>query len=379
MVQNDSLADMLNDASIDQVLAFDTNMQVVSWNKTCEQLSGIRKNDIVGKNLLEVFPEIKEHQEVVKAIDMALLGFKTFVPASKGSYGGGYFESHFIPLKDETGQVFGIMNIKHDVSHRVKAENELKNLNKALVRKNKELKQSNADLLAFTHVTSHDLKEPLRKIYTFVEMILTEDGRQLSEKSKGHFRRIQASAQRMGLLTDDILTFAQVNQDDTEKELTDLNLLLQDAKDQLDNVITRKKAIIEASQLPELTGNTKLLTQMLVSIISNSLKFQEETNVPHVVITADVVHSSELRHPDVLPDLNYHRINIKDNGLGFDKKYTNKIFQMFQRLHSGTTYPGTGIGLALCQKIVEKHNGFITVETEPGRGSTFSVFLPADQ
>ncbi|WP_276133956.1 ATP-binding protein [Polluticoccus soli] len=378
MVQIDNLADMINDASIDQVLAFDTQMQVISWNKTCEQFSGISKNEIMGRNLIEFFPEINNHEEVIKAIDMAMRGFKTFVPAGKGSYGGGYFESHFIPLKDDRGEVFGVMNIKHDVSHRIKAENELKNLNKALVRKNKELKQTNADLLTFTHVTSHDLKEPLRKIYTFVEMILTEDGRQLSEKSKGYFKRIQSSAQRMGLLTDDLLTFAQVNDDDTEREETDLNQLLQHAKVQLDNVIARKKAIIESGELPNVTGNAKLLTQMMVSIISNALKFQEEGSVPHIVINATIANGIDLKHPDALDGTNYHRISFKDNGIGFDSKYTNKIFQMFQRLHSSSKYFGTGIGLALCQKILDKHNGFITVESEPGKGSTFNVFLPVE-
>ncbi|MCD6062199.1 MAG: domain S-box protein [Flavipsychrobacter sp.] len=367
---------MLNDASIDQVLAFDTNMQVISWNRTCEQLTGISKEEIVGKHLLEVFPEIAANEEVMKAINNALKGFKTFVPANKGSYRGGYFESHFIPLKDDQDEVFGVMNIKHDVSHRVKVENELKQLNKALARKNKELKQKNADLVSFTHVAGHDLKEPLRKIYTFVEMILTEDGRRLSEKSRGYFKRIQSAAQRMGLLTDDILAFGQISETEGPTTDVDLNQVLEHAKLQLSELIANKQAVIDAGELPVVKGYCGLLKQVMAHMLTNAIKFQHDGNIPHIAVSCGLVKGNEIKHTEASPDVTYARISFADNGIGFDKKYTPKIFQVFQRLHDSNKYPGTGIGLAFCKKIVELHNGFITVESEPGNGSTFHCFLP---
>ncbi|RYY22846.1 MAG: PAS domain S-box protein [Chitinophagaceae bacterium] len=139
-----SLAEMLNDCSIDRVMAIDLDWNIIAWNQASELASGLAKKDVIGKNLLEVFPSLKSDKELMHAIHGAFLGRKTFVLSDKEKLHRYYYENHFTPLKDETGRVIGVLNIKHDVAHRVKAENELKALNKSLARKNKELKQKNA-------------------------------------------------------------------------------------------------------------------------------------------------------------------------------------------------------------------------------------------
>lgn len=371
-----TLAEMLNDASIDQVLAFDMNLHIISWNKTCELISGIPTTEAVGKHLHDVFPAIPSFEEVAQAIAMSVKGFKTFVPADKGSYKGGYYENHFIPLKDENGNQFGVMNIMHDVTHRIKYEDELKRLNKALVRKNLELKRKNDDLLSFTHVTSHDLKEPLRKIYTFVELIMTQEGKQLSEKSRHYFRRVQASVQRLGLLTDDILAYAQINSVTFGLSDVDLNASLRRAVSNLSHIIQSKQASVEIGELPVIKGCDKMIVQLFQNLLSNAIKFQEPGAIPRITISASIVKGRDIKNSELAPDTAYCCISVADNGIGFEKKYEQRIFQMFQRLHGSGNYSGTGIGLTLCRKIMDMHNGIIAADSVLGDGSTFYCYFP---
>jgi PAS domain S-box-containing protein len=370
------LHELLNDASIDRVMAFDTNLNIIAWNKTSQVLTGLRKENILGRNILEVFPELQESKASMDAIKNALKGYKVFVPGEKGPREGGYYENHYIPLKDAAERVSGVLNIKHDVAHRVKAENELKALNKSLARKNKELKQKNAEIISFSHITSHDLKEPLRKIYLFIEMLMGKELENISEDGKKYFRKIQASVQRMGLLTDDILAYSLVLTEEQNLSNVDLNNTLASVKDVLNEYVSSSDAVIEASNLPIIQGYRNLLSQLFQNIIHNAIKFQKTGNKPLITITAENVSGSSIKHIDATPDAEYLRISFSDNGIGFDDKYSEKIFQMFQRLHNAESYGGTGIGLALCKKIAEMHQGFMTAESAPGKGSRFSLFLP---
>ena len=374
MQEECSLHEKLNDASIDRILAFDSSLNIIAWNKTSELITGIPGEEVLGENLFKVFPDLQNCKETKAAIENALKGFKTFVPAGRQEQEGGYYENHYIPLK-EKDQVIGVLNIKHDVAHRIKTENELKALNKALVRKNKELKQRNADLASFTHIASHDLKEPVRKIYTFAEMITNKEGANLTDVAKKYFKRIQVSAQRMGMLTDDILTYSQLNAEEQQWQDVDLNHVLALATDNLSDKVAAKDATIDASSLPAVKGYRNMLVQLFQHILSNALKFHAEGVQPHITIAAEPVDGRDIRHTDALPEVSYIRISFRDKGIGFEKKYSDKIFQMFQRLHNTETYPGTGMGLALCKKIAEMHHGFITADGTPGEGSTFSLYL----
>jgi PAS domain S-box-containing protein len=373
--QKSTLADLINDASIDRILAVDVDMRIIAWNKMCEHISGISKEDCIGKDLLDVVPEMTVIPEVTRAIRSALKGYKSFVAAEKGSFNGSYCEHFFAPLVDENKKVIGVLNIIHDVAHRVKVEQELRNLNKALVRKNKELKQKNAELLSFSHVAAHDLKEPLRKIYTFVEMILTKDADNLSETSRVYFKRVQASAQRMGLLTDDILGYTQLSNAEQELEPTDLNEVVEHAVKYLNEIIDNKKAVIKYDTLPVINGYKPMLVQLFENLIHNALKFQQDNVIPVVEIKAVEVSSEDIQHTDVLPDARYWCISFTDNGIGFEMKYLDKVFRIFQKLHPADKYPGTGMGLPICKKVMELHQGFIIVESTPDKGSVFKCYF----
>jgi PAS domain S-box-containing protein len=369
------LAEGINDASIDRILAVDVSMRVIAWNTMCEKVTGISKDRIMGKSLVEFFPEIKTNDAIEQAIEMAMKGIKMFVPADKGWNDREYCEHHFVPLKSKNGEVLGVLNIIHDVAHRVKAENELKALNKSLVKKNKELRQKNAEIASFNYVASHDLKEPLRKIYTFIELLLIKEVDNLGEQGKNYFRRIQGSAKRMSLLTDDILAFTELNS--SRKILSDvcLNNVFNKVKDNLKDTIKSKNAIVEADTLPVIKGYESILEVLFQQLIGNALKFQSDGNAPHVRINFKYTSGRDIKHMDTIKDVEYIQLSFIDNGMGFDMIYVENIFKMFKRLHGSDTFPGTGIGLTLCKKIVELHGGFITAESCLGEGSTFHCFL----
>lgn len=375
ITEGKQFAEMLTDASIDRILAFDKDMCITAWNKTVEQLSGIKKEEVMGIKLLERFPKMKEDEVLHNAIYTALNGAHVFLPARKGVYMKGYFESYFIPLRDKYKKVQGVLNIMHDVTHTIQIEQELKAANKSLIRKNRELKHRNAELASFSYIASHDLKEPLRKIYTFIEMILTREADSLSEPGTLYFKRVQASVQRMGLLINDILTFTQLNTEKQTLAEVDLNHTLMMVKNNLADILATTNTVIECDSLPVIKGYRNLLMQLFQNLISNAVKFQEPGNTPRVNIQCATFKGNEIDHPEASADSDYLLLSFRDNGIGFEDKFSDRIFQMFKRLHNNERYPGTGIGLALCRKIAEMHNGFITASSTLRRGSTFNCYL----
>ncbi|RYD54994.1 MAG: hypothetical protein EOP56_17365 [Sphingobacteriales bacterium] len=369
------LAEIMNDAIIDRILAFNIDLQIIAWNRMCEIVTGISKHDAIGKCFFDVLPGTDACPYVGNAITMALKGFQMFIPSDQGSYGGGYYEHHFIPLKNERGHVIGVLNIIHDVAHRVKTEEELKALNKALARKNRELKQKKADLMVYADVTAHDLKEPLWRIYSFIEKLTASEMENLSEEGKMNFKRIQASARRMMLLTDDVLKYFDLQMQARSASPIDLGQLMKFALNELDEPLKDSRAVVNVGEMPVITGYRNLLTQMFKNIIDNAIKFQPTGNVPQIEISASNIKGSEIKHHEANKETEYVCVSITDNGIGFSKKHSDRIFQMFQRVHHDPEYPGTGVGLAISKKIAALHSGFITAGSRPGEGSTFNCYL----
>lgn len=370
------LAQLLVDASIDCIMAYDTNLEVVSWNTAAEVTTGISKSDAIGKNFYQLFPDYSERREVRDAVSQALAGRKVFLPASKGSHAGYYQEQHFIPLTDGRDKIVGIQNIVHDVAHRVKAEMELNLLNKSLVRKNRDLRQINDELLSFSHVISHDLKGPLHRMRVFTEMLFRKEGEHMSADGNAIFARMRSSLQQMNKLTNDILVYAQLNKEQEQAASVDLNNILVFVRRGVENAISERKATIVSDDLPVVIGYRHMLAQLFGHIIDNSLKFCRPDAPPEIRITAEVITGANILHADALNEMEYTKITITDNGIGFDPKYSEKVFQMFYRVHEPAIYEGTGIGLTICRKIAEIHHGFIVAESEPGAGSAFHIYLP---
>ena len=234
-----------------------------------------------------------------------------------------------------------------------------------------ELKKSNANLEEFAYVASHDLQEPLRKIQVFSQRLKKDTSIDLSEENKRIFDRMIAATERMSQLINDLLSYSQLTTKPSAFKTVGLNDLMQQVLTDLEATVTEKNATISIGELPEVKGDSVQLRQLFQNLLSNSLKYSKEDADPVIAISSSVVQ----KEINDLPG-SYHLIEITDNGIGFEQQHVEKIFKVFQRLHGRSEYPGTGIGLAIVQKVVENHHGSITAESEPGKGATFKVYLP---
>lgn len=279
-----------------------------------------------------------------------------------------YFKSTGKLLTDQHGSKI-LLGINFDIT-----DEHL--LNIELQERNRELEKSNKELASFNHVASHDLQEPLRKIQTFISRVSDADKAVMSQSARDYLSKIEVSAKRMRVLIDDLLLFSRTNT--TKKEFIKLSLndLLENAESELAEIIEEKKAIITTSKLPKLAVIPYQIEQLFINLIGNSLKYSQPDSIPEITIESEKVNSSD--YPDLLePNIKkFHKITFTDNGMGFDPQFKETIFVLFQRLHSKTDYPGTGIGLAICKKIVDNHKGHIVADSTPGKGSVFTVFLP---
>ncbi len=248
--------------------------------------------------------------------------------------------------------------------------------NQAIEQRNRELEANNKELQTFNYVASHDLQEPLRKIQTFISRLVDKDLNSLSENGQQYLLRIQDSSQRMRVLIDDLLKFSRANKGEQVFEVTDLNEVLDNSKLELAQIIEEKKAIVTNDELPNLNVIPFQMQQLFSNLINNSLKYSQENIVPIITINISEVDASKEIAIPVNEKNKYYKIIFKDNGIGFDSQYAEKIFLLFNRLHNKDEYSGTGIGLAICKKIVENHNGFIFADGEINKGSIFTIYLP---
>ncbi len=245
--------------------------------------------------------------------------------------------------------------------------------------RNFELKRNNDELLAFNYVASHDLQEPLRKIQTFLSRLGENDKDKFSDSSKLYIDKINDAATRMRLLIDDLLQYSRTNKSDKVLEFADLNKLLGDAKLQMADDIEDNSAIITNDNLPTIKVIPFQIQQLFSNFISNSLKYKHASRNPiikieYAKVSVDDIPNVEHNHTNL--NESYHKITFTDNGIGFDNVYKEKIFVLFNRLHNKNEYSGTGIGLAICKKIVENHKGFILAEGEPDKRATFVIYIP---
>jgi signal transduction histidine kinase len=269
-------------------------------------------------------------------------------------------------------------NLQKEIADRKISEEKVRNLNSVLLDNIARLESANKDLDNFAFMASHDLQEPLRKIRIFSDRLNVKFGDVLEEDGRMNIERIQKSCERMQALIDDILTFSKLSNESKSFQNSDLDALVHDILSEMDGYIREKKAKITVEKLPFVFGNPGLIRSMFYNLISNALKYSKREEDPVILIRAEEVMAvDENMHDGKLKT--YCRIYIEDNGIGFDQQYADQIFGMFKRLHQNSEYEGTGIGLSICKKIAEEHNGSISVTSMVGQGSTFIVSLPARQ
>src|SRR5690554_214612 len=246
---------------------------------------------------------------------------------------------------------------------------------------NLELSSMNENLENFAYVASHDLNEPLRKIRTFGEMIELElNSDQINQKTVvSHIHRMQSAAERMQELIEDLLSYSRISRQFDISEKIDLQDVVETVLGDLEIAIKESNANIQIESLPNsILADAIQMRQLFQNLISNAIKFKKPEVDPVITIKSELVKAETLPFDELAIDHSqmYWKITVADNGIGFDEKYTDKIFAVFQRLHGRSTYEGTGIGLSICKKICENHKGGITAESSEGNGATFIVFLP---
>ncbi|AUD02545.1 PAS domain-containing sensor histidine kinase [Spirosoma pollinicola] len=372
------------DASINSIIAMtalrdDTNTIVDFMMDTANE-AVIKSNfmtpeQIIGRTLLTVFPGNKENG----FFDLYVRVVETGKAEQSSQYYRdefgleGWFEVSAVKQGND-----GVVVTYNNITERKRAELAALQQEKELKEANAELRRSNENLQQFAHIASHDLQEPLRRIQAFSDILQNQFVDSLSDGERDMVRRVQKSAQRMQLLIKDLLLYSQLSTQRDSFTTVSLTNVLSDVVSDLEMTISEKNATIDVAPLPQVYGSAPRLRQLFQNLITNALKFSSPGVLPLIQIRFRAAQPNEL--PADLHDQAsqpFWLISVADNGIGFDERYKDRIFTPFQRLHNPATYSGTGIGLAICQRVTESHGGSIDVSSEENKGSTFKVFLPA--
>ena len=289
----------------------------------------------------------------------------------------GWYEGSFIKVGD------GLLYAYIDVTSLKEAELSLQHQAQALEAANRELQRSNDNLQSFAYIASHDLQEPLRKIQAFGDLLLTQYAQALDDTAHDYLRRMQGAAGRMSLLIRDLLAYSRLSAHQEPWQPVALTELINDVLTDLDVVIRESDAIMTINELPTLTGDRMQLRQLFQNLLTNALKFRRLDQPPAIHISSRRIWHTDLPADVALPALDksmkpqaFVEISVADNGIGFDAKYADRIFQVFQRLHVRSQYEGSGVGLAICKRVAENHQGAIRASSQSGEGATFQVYLP---
>jgi light-regulated signal transduction histidine kinase (bacteriophytochrome) len=270
---------------------------------------------------------------------------------------------------DEQGNITQILGAALDINRR-------KEMEKTILQNTLLLEQSNASLEEFAYVASHDLKEPLRKISTFGDRLVATQADNLTPDGKIYLNKIVDASQRMQTMISDLLSISMIS-NNTSFETYSLQKILEETLQTLEYKIEQQNAAIKSDPLPDAKIIPSQFRQLFQNLLSNSLKFVRPDVPPVITITHSLLPAKDVIHYQLADAEQYHRLQFRDNGIGFENEFAGKIFAIFQRLHGRSEYEGSGIGLAICKKIVEHHGGIIYADSTPGEGATFTVILPA--
>lgn len=338
-------------------------LRFLRFNREGEKLLGYSRNDLIGKNDYDFFP--KEQADFFVGKDREVIAGKKMldIPEEPISTKEGvvWLHTRKIPVFDDKGNPRYLVGISENITESKEAGDKIKKLNKSLNNNIRELQEANKNLESFSYSVSHDLRAPLRAISGYARILEEDYDKILDAEGKRLLGNIVQNARRMGMLIDDLLAFSRLGRKEVEKADIDMEALIGQVITEQEK--TNHHAEIKKGTLHPVCGDYKLLQQALINLVSNAVKYSSKNEKPLVQI------NSYIKKEEVV-------YSISDNGVGFDMKYAEKLFGIFQRLHSAEEFEGTGVGLAIVKRIIEKHGGTIWVDAEEGRGATFYFTLP---
>jgi len=361
----------------DAIVVADHQSRISFWNSKAVSMFGWESAEVVGKSLSETIipPQYREaHEQGMKrylATGEAKVLDRTIEITALDKSGNEFFVSLTISTTEQKGQPAFIAFIR-DISEQKKAQAELE-------KKTRELEVSNRQLERFAHVASHDMKEPIRKIRVFNEMVRSRFGGILPDTAKMYLQKIEQASDRLFQMVEGVLNFSSMRNTTGNFEQVRLENIVESIKMDLELLLEQKKAEIIAHEVPPFEGVPFLIYQLFYNLINNSLKFTRPGITPRIEISGYLPRKIDLPKHLARSGPDYLLLQVADNGIGFEPEHAEKIFQTFTRLHAKDKFEGTGLGLALCRNIVERHHGTITAEGKPGEGAVFNILLPLQQ
>ncbi|GAC1424581.1 MAG: hypothetical protein NVS1B13_19120 [Flavisolibacter sp.] len=366
-------------------------------NEKMFELWGKSLEEVINKPVFEGLPEARDQGLEALLFNVYTTG-ETFSANGlavnlprKGSMQTVYINFVYEAFKDGDGSISGIMAVAVDVTEQILARNkieevvaqrteELASANLELSHTNSELARSNANLEEFAYAASHDMKEPVRKIHFFTDRLKASLGDRITEEEALYLGRLEMASRRMSSLIDDLLSYSMASIKPKEMESINLNQLMDIVLSDLELEIEEKRAMVVVEELCTIKGYPRQLQQAFQNLIGNALKYNKPGIFPEINIKCKLISGKELHLQ--IPAENQHKeyfdIFISDNGIGFEQKDSERIFNVFTRLHSNAEYKGTGVGLSIVRKVIENHNGYISALSKLGEGSVFHIFIPAD-
>jgi PAS domain S-box-containing protein len=354
------------------IFLLDPHGRILSWNAGAQRIKGYTAEEILGRHFSCFYPQdVAERGWPDEELRLATAHGHFEDEGWRLRKDGSRFWASVVitPWRDDTGTLRGFLKISRDLTERKAAEEKLQSLAAQLQRSNSELEQ-------FASIAAHDLQEPLRKILAFGDRLKVKYSDALGEQGRDYLQRMQSAATRMRALINDLLSFSRVLTKAQPFVSVDLTELVQEAVSDLEARFQQTGGGIEVGPLPTVEADPLQLRQVFQNLIGNALKFHKIEIPPVVVVQGRLTPPPEPTTAEGRQSSPFCEITVQDNGIGFEEQYLDRIFEVFQRLHGRQEYEGTGMGLAICRKIVLRHGGTITARSAPGQGSTFILTLP---
>ncbi len=356
------------------IILLDKHGIIQNWNKGAEKIKGYKEEEIVGKSF-KIFYSKKDQESglATSLLDHAKKYGKAIHEGWRMRKDGSKFWGSIVitALHDNEDKIMGFSKVTRDLTERKLAEDKLKEYTSELEFQNKELEQ-------FAYAASHDMKEPLRKIHFYNAYIEDTSSDKLDEKSRIYLSRSLSAVNRMNTLIEDLLTYSRTTSNTENFTDTDLNKIVEEVKMLHKEEIDQKKVMIKVDSLPTVKAVPFQIKQLMENLVNNSIKYKHPARHAELNIESELVKGEEIKEIKVLPNRLYHKISITDNGIGFEPQHAGKIFEIFQRLNNHPGASGSGIGLAICNRIVQNHKGYIKATGQLNEGARFDVYLPAD-